>query len=205
MRVCSINCAPSTVPELPLFLLHTVLFPAGRLNVRIFEKRYVDMMAACLKTDRPFGVCLIKRGNEVGAAAEPQEIGTTAYVAHCDMERAGILQVSARGGSRFRIRTSLPQKDQLVVAEAELLPDIGGQMPERHRRLVDVLRHVLQQAGENSFFPPPKWDDAAWVSGRLAELLPMPLGLKQALLELDDIDMRLDVLAEFFPSSPETR
>jgi uncharacterized protein len=192
------------VAELPLFLLHAVLFPAGRLNVRVFEKRYVDMVTACLKADRPFGVCLIKHGNEVGTAAEPQDIGTMAYVAHCDMEQAGILQVSAKGASRFRIRAVSPRKDQLVVAETELLPEIGGPMPERHRRLIDALRHVLQQAGENSFFPPPRWDDAAWVSGRLVELLPMPLGLKQALLELDDINMRLDVLAEFFPAQAET-
>ena len=190
--------------DLPLFLLHAVLFPSGRLNVRVFEKRYVDMVTACLKTNQPFGVCLIKRGNEVGPAAEPQDVGTIAQVVHCDMEQAGILQVVAKGATRFRVKSTSLRKDQLVVAEAEQLPEIGGPMPERHGRLVEALRHVLQQSGENSFFPPPCWDEAAWVSGRLVELLPLPLGLKQALLELDDIEMRLDVLAEFFPSTPVT-
>jgi uncharacterized protein len=187
------------VTELPLFLLHTVLFPGGRLSVRVFEKRYFDMITACMKSSRPFGVCLIKRGNEVGSAAEPQEVGTLAEVVQCDMEQAGILQVVARGGGRFRVRTSAPRKDQLLLAEVDPLAEIAGPMPERHARLVEALRHVLKQAGEDSYFGPPRWEDAAWVSGRLVELLPLPLGLKQALLELDDIGMRLDVLAEFFP------
>jgi Lon protease-like protein len=191
------------VAELPLFLLNTVLFPGGRLTLRVFEKRYFDMVTASLKADRPFGVCLIKRGSEVGTAADPQEVGTFAHIVQCDLEQPGILQVTAKGGSRFRVRGSTQQKDQLVVGEVEPLVEIAGAMPERHARLVEALRHVLEQAGDKSYFPPPQWDDAAWVSGRLVELLPLPLGLKQALLELDDINMRLDVLAEFFPPPAE--
>lgn len=192
---------PRIVAELPLFLLHTVLFPGGRLTVRVFEKRYFDMVTACLKSNRPFGVCLIKKGNEVGGAAEPQEVGTLAYVEQCDLEQPGILQVVAKGAGRFRVRATTQQKDQLVLADMEPLPAVAGPMPERHGRLVEALRHVLEQAGEKSYFAPPLWDDAAWVSGRLVELLPLPLGLKQALLELDDINMQLDVLAEFFPAA----
>lgn len=190
---------PPIVTEVPLFTLHTVLLPGGRLTVRVFEQRYFDMVATCLKSERPFGVCLIKRGAEVGGAAEPQEIGTLAHIVQCDLERPGILQVVARGTDRFRVRSTALRKDQLLVAEIEMLPESAGGMAERHGRLVEALRHVLEQAGENSYFPPPQWDDAAWVSGRLVELLPLPLGLKQALLELDDMTMRLDVLAEFFP------
>lgn len=189
--------------EVPLFLLNTVLFPGGRLTVRVFEKRYFDMVTTCLKSNRPFGVCLIKRGKEVGDAAEPQEVGTLAEIVQCDMEQPGILQVTARGAGRFRVRATVKQKDQLVLAHVESLTETVGTLPERHGRLVEALRRVLDQAGEQSYFPPPQWDDPAWVSGRLAELLPLPLGLKQALLELDDINTRLDVLAELFPPRAE--
>jgi uncharacterized protein len=193
------------ITDLPLFPLQTVLFPGGRLTVRVFEKRYLDMATACMKADRDFGVCLIKRGAEVGTAAEPQDTGTLARVVQCDMEQAGILNIVARGSGRFRVRTTRVQKDQLLVAEVERLPDDGVlAVPERHQRLREVLRHVLQQAGDAGYFAPPCWDDAAWVTGRLAELLPLPLGLKQALLELDDLTMRLDVLAELFPPPDRT-
>src|SRR5690606_37065014 len=138
-----------------------------------------------LKADRPFGICLIKRGAEVGSAAQPQEVGTTARIVQCDLEQPGILNIVARGEERFRVRSTATRKDQLLVAEVEPLPAAGaGAMPQHHARLVEALRHVLDHAGENGYFPPPRLDDAAWVSGRLAELLPLPLGLKQALLEL---------------------
>ena len=52
--------------EVALFPLHTVLFPGGRLPLRIFEQRYMEMAKACLRDNAPFGVCLIHQGKEVG-------------------------------------------------------------------------------------------------------------------------------------------
>ena len=59
--------------DLPLFPLNTVLFPGGRLPLRIFEQRYMDMAKACLRDGAPFGVCLIREGAEVGAPAMPSD------------------------------------------------------------------------------------------------------------------------------------
>ena len=52
--------------QLPLFPLKTVLFPGGLLPLKIFEQRYIEMAKTCLKDDRPFGVCLLMQGDEVG-------------------------------------------------------------------------------------------------------------------------------------------
>jgi Lon protease-like protein len=43
-----------------------VIFPGGRVPLRIFESRYMDMAKRCMKEDAPFGVCLIVQGKEVG-------------------------------------------------------------------------------------------------------------------------------------------
>ena len=49
--------SPSWTPRaLPLFPLHTVLFPGGPLALRIFEPRYLDMVRRCLREERGFGV-----------------------------------------------------------------------------------------------------------------------------------------------------
>ena len=95
---------PSDGRDLPLFPLNTVLFPGGRLPLRIFEQRYMDMAKACLKDGSPFGVCLIREGAEVGAPAVPAEVGTLARITHWDMPQLGVLKSSrsARSASASR-------------------------------------------------------------------------------------------------------
>jgi len=178
-----------------------VLFPGGRLNVRVFERRYMDMVSRCLKTDTPFGVCLIKHGAEVGPAAEPHAVGTTATIVHCDAAQPGVLQVSARGNQRFRVASMEVAKDQLVVADVELLAEQNVAVPEHHRRLADVLRQLLAKVDADSYFPPPQWENAGWVGARLAELLPLPASLKQSLLEIDEAEARLAAVADLLPAT----
>src|SRR5438876_12064230 len=107
--------------RLPLFPLKTVLFPGGRLPLRIFEQRYIAMAKACLSSDEPFGVCCITRGSEVVDAAtaslpEFAAIGTLATLRDWDMPQLGILHVTAVGGSRFQVRSHGAQSDGLIVA-----------------------------------------------------------------------------------------
>ena len=52
--------------DLPLFPLSTVLYPRGRLQLRVFEPRYLDMVRECSRRGSGFGVCLILQGREVG-------------------------------------------------------------------------------------------------------------------------------------------
>src|SRR5262249_50490638 len=75
---------PAQLTELPLFPLNTVLFPGGRLPLRIFEQRYMEMEKACLRERSPFGVCLIREGREVGAPAIPADVGTLARIGTWD-------------------------------------------------------------------------------------------------------------------------
>ncbi len=74
--------APPEELDIPLFPLKSVLFPGGTLALKVFEQRYLDMSADCLKREQPFGVCLILRGEEVGEPASVHSIGTLAHVAH---------------------------------------------------------------------------------------------------------------------------
>ena len=79
--------------RIPLFLLHTVLFPGARLPLKVFEARYLDMVSACLRDKQPFGVCLIKSGQEVGDAGEPHRVGTLAHIEEWEMPTTGILHI----------------------------------------------------------------------------------------------------------------
>jgi uncharacterized protein len=167
-----------------------VLFPGGRLPLRIFEQRYLEMAKVCLKDNAPFGVCLIQQGKEVGEAALPVATGCLARLAEWDMPQLGVLQVVARGESRFRILERRVQADGLARATVEMLPDEVDDPVSGDHRLVKLLERVIEQHSE-LFERPYRLRSSAWVSARLAELLPLPLEAKQALLETNDGRERL--------------
>ena len=180
------------IEDLPLFPLLAVLFPGGRLPLRIFESRYMDMAKACLKDGSPFGVCLILEGGEVGTPATPAAVGTTARISSWDMPQLGLLHVSARGEQRFRIRSRRVQSDGLARAAVDLIPpEKDDEIPGAHRGAVRLLERLIERHPE-LLERPHRLDSCAWVSARLAELLPLPLTTKQALLELDDGRVRLE-------------
>jgi Lon protease-like protein len=184
---------------IPIFPLGTVLFPGTLLPLKIFEVRYMDMAKACLKDGTPFGVCLIREGEEVGAPAVPEPVGCTARIAECDMEELGILKVTAEGLDRFRIVSREVNKQGLIVGEVEALPaegaspDVNGALPES----AAFLEKVIAGIGPGRFSQPFRFDDATWVGFRLAEILPLRADVKQKLLELTDATLRLAILHKF--------
>src|SRR3954453_11337770 len=88
--------------EIPLFPLNTVLFPGMPLPLHIFEPRYREMIGACVRDERPFGVVLIKEGREVGEAAMPFEVGTLAKIVGVERLDDGRMNVVTVGTDRFR-------------------------------------------------------------------------------------------------------
>lgn len=181
--------------RIPLFPLHTVLFPGGPLPLRVFEPRYLQMIGDCLRSDTCFGVCLISDGREVGEAATPHNTGTTARIVDWHQRHDGLLGITARGERRFRVLAREVQRNQLAVAKVELLPeDDEMEVPAKYVALADLLRRILDQAGHHYADLPRRFGDAAWVGYRLAELLPLSLPRKQYLLEIEDPAARLEQL-----------
>jgi Lon protease-like protein len=184
----------SLLGSLPLFPLNTVLFPGGRLPLRIFEQRYMDMAKTCLKDGSPFGVCLIVDGKEVGEPAVPADVGTLARITSWDMPQLGVLQVVALGSQRFRVKAHRIEPGGLVRGDVELLDaDQDTAVPERCAKCVKILQRVITEQPD-LFEPPLLKDSSSWVSSRLAELLPLALSAKQELLELGDARARLERL-----------
>ena len=188
--------------DLPLFPLRAVLFPGGSLPLKIFEQRYLDMAAASMREQTPFGICLIAEGAEVaqpgGKPAVPHEIGTLARIAEWDMAQLGLLQVVVQGAERFRVLARRNEPSGLVRAEVSFLePEPIRKIPHELARLVPLLRAVLEDLGERAPPQPHSFHDAAWVGYRWCEVLPIPLLARQKLLELDDSISRLEIVDRF--------
>jgi Lon protease-like protein len=172
--------------EIPLFPLNTVLFPGGLLPLQVFEQRYMQMTKACLRDGTRFGVCLIRHGAEVGAPATPEAVGCTARILHWDMQQLGVLRIVAQGDRRFRVGATRVQDDGLVLGEIELLAEeTEAPVPPAFERCQALIEQIVAEHGERIFAKPFRLESSAWVSARLAEVLPLPAGMKQSLLELD--------------------
>jgi Lon protease-like protein len=197
-----------TLQSLPLFPLGTVLYPDGVLPLRIFEVRYLDMIGRCHRAGAPFGVVALTQGQEVRRAGAGPEafaaMGTLATIASLDQPQPGLLMIRAQGGQRFRIRSRDQLKHGLWVADVEQVePDRAVPVPEdlqpTAQALVNLVRSLRAKGATTDQLPiaePMRLDDCGWVANRWCELLPMPVALKQRLMELDNPLVRLELVAD---------
>ncbi len=188
--------------ELPLFPLKTVLFPGGILPLQIFEPRYLDMISTCLRTDSGFGVVAIQEGQEMGSQpVSIYPVGTLARIVDFDQLDSGLLSITCLGVRRCRVIGHRIQPDQLLIGQILWLPDDPVLLPlPSHEPLTQLLCDLLQNEELilHQRFLIPNWEDAAWIGNRLAEILPLPLSVRQTALEMTEPQQRLDVLLAIF-------
>ena len=194
------------IDALPLFPLRSVLFPGGLLALKVFEVRYLDLVADCLRHQQPFGVVCLLQGGEVRAdktaAVRFENAGVLARLDDVDSEQPGVLRVRCTGTRRFRLEGAATQQpDGLWVGCAELLADDESLPPSVERRAtVQALANAiatLKAQGAEPFHLPHRLDDAGWVANRWCEILPISLGAKQKLMELDDPQLRLQLVHDY--------
>jgi hypothetical protein len=172
---------------MPLFPLNTVLFPGMVLPLHIFEPRYRLMIGRCIQQQQPFGVVLIREGQEVGGYADPCEIGTTAYITHSERQPDGRINIHTVGYQRFRIR-QLEQLEPYLVGMVEDFP-VEGAQDDRIPALVQILQPVLKRylsgltdaAGMDVDLEEIP-DDGLALAYFVAIALPLPVDEKQKIL-----------------------
>lgn len=117
--------------KLPLFPLGSVLFPGATINLHIFEERYRLMIGRCLEENTPFGVLLLREGEEVeeGRAdprpAEPFMVGTTAEISASVKLDDGRILLTAVGAQRFRVEQFVQRAPYLIGAITPLPDELG--------------------------------------------------------------------------------
>ncbi len=182
--------------QVPLFPLNAVLFPGGPLPLRIFEPRYLAMVSDCVKNDTMFGVLLIIEGGETGLATT-HEVGTLAKIVDWYQGSDGLLGVTAVGEQRFRVMSSHRETNGLNIGNIEILPNEPAMpLPEEYRAMPEILTGVLDDLGRLYESLERHMDDAAWVTSRFVEILPLDLEQKQRCLESGDPGERLRIVQE---------
>jgi Lon protease-like protein len=159
------------------------------------------MVSECVKGDSPFGVLLIRDGNETGPATT-HEIGTLARITDWYQGSDGLLGVTAIGLQRFRVISSIREASGLNIGTVEILPDEPAvPLPEEYHAMPDILGGVLDDLGR--LYEPLErhMDDASWVTSRFVEILPIGLEQKQLYLESSDPIERLRLVQELLDAA----
>ncbi len=183
--------------EIPLFPLNLVLFPGMPLPLHIFEERYKSMIGDCMRYNTPFGVSLIRSGQEVGAPADPYTIGTTTRVLRSQMLEQGRLNIMTKGERRFEI-IEVTQEDPHVAALVRQLDEpvgegfsgVSSELTEEFTKLMQSL--VSLSGGYTAQVDIP--EDPVELSYMIAANLEAPIPMRQELLEAPTAADRLNRL-----------
>lgn len=185
--------------DIPLFPLNIVLFPGGRFDLQIFERRYIDLVSHCMRTGTGFGICLLKSGDETNGNNLNQTVyntGTYAKIVDWDQLESGLLGITVEGAVKFVAQDFWREEDDVLHAsvefsdiestEADVIP-----LGDEYTALSELLRNLEDHplvAGRNLSID---YSDLRQLGWRLSELIPLGIDVRQELLELNDPVERL--------------
>ncbi len=175
--------------------LNAVLFPGMPMPLVIFEDRYLRMIRRCQEEDSPFGVVLIREGQEVGGPAVPHEVGTTASIVAVESLEGDGLQVMTVGQDRFRL-VGVSHDEPYLVGQVQILEEESNasapqelyvELRELFGDYLHVILELLGQPQAEMTLP----DNPGKLSYMIAAHLTSPLAVRQRLLEMDSLRERL--------------
>jgi len=173
--------------RIPLFPLHTVLFPGGTLPLQIFEPRYLELVRNCTRSGECFGVVPIQEGREAGGSATPYSIGTSASIIDWSQGHNGLLNILVQGGERFDLESTQRGEQGLLYGEILWRGDVARLAPDSEfTELRALLQNMLEHADASVDHHGLSSLDNAQVVWRIAEHLPLQIIDKIGLLTARD-------------------
>lgn len=185
---------------LPLFPLEGVLFPGALMPLHIFEPRYRLLIRRCIERQQPFGIVLIRSGNEVGGGAEPYDVGTEAKIVDQSPLPDGRSYIVARGERRFEVESLISDAEPYLMGQVRYLDEPEGEEASQNAvRALDALGAYLlavlavteDSRGERALADELRDAPPADVAYRIAGTLAVDPPKQQALLELATASDRL--------------
>ncbi|HEV7659031.1 MAG TPA: LON peptidase substrate-binding domain-containing protein [Allosphingosinicella sp.] len=190
---------PDTLLRVPIFpLAGALLFPRSQLPLHIFEPRYRAMIRDALASDRLIAMVQPKDADEPPALFG---IGCIGRIATCDELDDGRFNLVLEGLGRFRIAREAEVDTPYRQVDADSSgfdedpdPMLGlaqrAEVEREARRYADALGYMIEWDSVS------RLDDEMLVNG-IAQIAPLDVGSKQALLEATDLADRADLLVQF--------
>ncbi|WP_348766996.1 LON peptidase substrate-binding domain-containing protein [uncultured Salinisphaera sp.] len=174
-------------PDYALFPLSTVLFPGGIMPLRIFEPRYLDMVAMCMKGQTGFGICAARPPENEHEFSSPHAVGTLVEIVDFDRLDDGALGITVHGRARFEVRSTRQADNGLWWGSVEFIDeDADSACPIEFSALKQIAAALIDEVGLPYDTESRSYDSASWLSARLTELLPFDAATKHDLLATND-------------------
>ena len=197
--------------SLPLFPLDLVVCPNGRIPLKIFEARYLDMVRNCLRNKSSFAIVTILPEGETDTEGNFPfaDVGTLVSIDEADVTTVGLMMIVCTGQQRVKVESFIQQPDGLIIGEVRDIPnDIFMPIPEDLILAQRVLKQLLNNlADQDSTFKnmpvvePYEFENATWVSNRWVELLDLPMLEKHRLMQMASPILRLELICDILSAN----
>lgn len=175
---------PTNLTTIALLPLTSHVLPGGRLELRIFEQKYIRMIKEALSTQQGFGVCMLSPFGRLENNSHILPIGTLVNVVDFESLNNGMLSFTVAGDQLFEIQQIQTAEDGLRSGQVSL----RDQWPATPLSDEDILlQQRLQEVFEAypelaDLYPEKRFDDEPWICQRWLEILPLEPEKKQQLL-----------------------
>ncbi len=189
--------------EIALFPLSQVVLPGGRMNLRVFEPRYIRLVREACAEKRAFASALLNPYVAPSHKDRVFSIATLVQITDFTKFEDGLLGITIEGIQRIKLSNRRQETDGLHIADYSVLPawDSCTFLPV-HQPLREQLHLVFEQNPQlQALYPTPEWQNPCWLAQRWLEVLTMQPPLKHQLMAADDAAPALEALGSWLQSA----
>ena len=188
--------------DIPIFPLKSIILPGGQFPLRIFERRYLDMIRDSLKTNSGFVIALTKKDADYISSVHDY----ACYVEIVDWSQldGGLLGITVEGKSLVTLSNCKLDETNLLRGNAQQIKSsVDHLIPQKYQILSKFYRKIYPEIKAYIFHNKSKYNDANWIGFRLIECLPIEISDKADLIAtnepLDRLEKILHIVKRIYP------
>jgi len=188
--------------NIPIFPLKSIILPGGQFPLRIFERRYIDMVKNSLRNNSGFVIALTKKDAEYISSVH--EYGCYVEIVDWTQLDGGLLGITVEGKDIVKLSNCELDESNLLKGNAVAREQaVDHLIPEKYQILSKFYRKIYPEIKAYIFHNNSNYHDANWVGFRLIECLPIEINDKADLIStdepLDRLEKILHIIKRIYP------
>tara|TARA_B100001057_G_scaffold121729_1_gene120544 strand:+ start:1423 stop:2025 length:603 start_codon:yes stop_codon:yes gene_type:complete len=192
----------NNIKNIPIFPLKSIILPGGQFPLRIFERRYIDMIRDALKDDTGFIIALTKHDAEFISSVH--EYGCYVEIVDWSQLDGGLLGITVEGKNIVKLSNCELDEGNLLRGNAIAREqEVNHLVPKKYQILSKFYKKIYPEIKSYIFHSNSNYNDANWVGFRLIECLPIEINDKADLIStdqpLDRLEKILHIIKRIYP------